>query len=199
LLKAALKFTTMNIKHLLITCSFLISAMFAGAQTVKPTDPASLDRGYIVKVGDQAPADFELQLADGTKTSLKELRGKVVILQFTASWCSVCREEMPHLEKDVWQAYKDKGLILIGVDRDEPLEKVKKFHQEMNISYPLALDPGADIFGRFANKKSGVTRNVIIDKDGKIVYLTRLYDTQEFASMLKAVDALVNNKTASVN
>lgn len=199
LLKAALKLTTMNIKHLLITCSFLISAMFAGAQTAKPTDPASIDRGYIVKVGDQAPADFELQLADGTKTSLKELRGKVVILQFTASWCSVCREEMPHLEKDVWQAYKDKGLILIGVDRDEPLEKVKKFHQEMNISYPLALDPGADIFGRFANKKSGVTRNVIIDKDGKIVYLTRLYDTQEFASMLKAVDALVNNKTASVN
>ena len=189
----------MNIKHLLITCSFLISAMFAGAQTAKPTDPASVDRGYIVKVGDQAPADFELQLADGSKTSLKELHGKVVILQFTASWCSVCREEMPHLEKAVWQAYKDKGLILIGVDRDEPLEKVKKFHQEMNISYPLALDPGADIFGRFANKKSGVTRNVIIDKDGKIVYLTRLYDTQEFASMLKAVDALVNNKTASVN
>jgi peroxiredoxin len=199
LLKAALKLTTMNIKHLLITCSFLISAMFAGAQTAKPTDPASIDRGYIVKVGDQAPSDFELQLADGTKTSLKELRGKVVILQFTASWCSVCREEMPHLEKDVWQAYKDKGLILIGVDRDEPLEKVTKFHQEMNISYPLALDPGADIFGRFANKKSGVTRNVIIDKDGKIVYLTRLYDTQEFASMLKAVDGLVNNKTASVN
>jgi peroxiredoxin len=106
---------------------------------------------------------------------------------------------MPHLEKEIWQAYKDKGLVLIGVDRDEPLEKVKGFHQTMNISYPLALDPGADIFGRFANKKSGVTRNVVIDRDGKIVYLTRLYDKQEFASMLKAVDALVNNKTASIN
>lgn len=189
----------MNIKHLLITCSFLISTLFTSAQTAKPTDSASVDRGYIVKVGDQAPADFELVLANGSKTSLKELRGKVVILQFTASWCSVCRQEMPHLEKDVWQAYKGKGLILIGIDRDEPLEKVQHFQQEMKISYPLALDPGAGIFGRFANKKSGVTRNVVIDKDGKIVYLTRLYDTQEFASMLKTVDALVNNKTASVN
>jgi peroxiredoxin len=191
----------MKIKHLLlITCSLLITGHFAHAQAAPPQPAsASTDRGYIVKTGDQAPDDFKLVLADGTQTSLKQLRGKVVILQFTASWCSVCRQEMPHLEKEVWQAYKNKGLVLIGVDRDEPLEKVQHFQQEMNISYPLALDPGADIFGRFANKKSGVTRNVVIDKDGKIVYLTRLYDTQEFASMLKAVDALVNNKTASVN
>jgi peroxiredoxin len=189
----------MNFKHLLITCSLLITTLFAAAQTTTAADPAAADRGYIVKTGDEAPADFELILTDGTKTSLKQLRGKVVILQFTASWCSVCREEMPHLEKEIWQAYKDKGLVLIGVDRDEPLEKVQGFHKVMNISYPLALDPGADIFGRFANKKSGVTRNVVIDRDGKIVYLTRLYDKQEFASMLKAVDALVNTKTASVN
>lgn len=189
----------MHIKHLLITASFLITGLLATGQTTPQPAASTANRGYIVNIGDQAPADFELQLADGTKTSLKQLRGKIVILQFTASWCSVCRQEMPHLEKDVWQAYKNKGLVLIGVDRDEPLDKVQKFHQEMKISYPLALDPGADIFGRFANKKSGVTRNVVIDKDGKIVYLTRLYDTQEFASMLKAVDALVNNKIASSN
>ena len=67
------------------------------------------DRGYIVKVGDQAPDDFELVLNDGSKTSLKKLRGKIVILQFTASWCSVCREEMPHLESDVWRAYQNKS------------------------------------------------------------------------------------------
>ena len=69
----------------------------------------------------------------------------------------------------------------------------------MKITYNLALDPGADIFGRFANKKSGVTRNVVINRDGRIVYLTRLYDPQEFASMVKVVDALVNNKNTSVN
>jgi peroxiredoxin len=195
----------MNIKHLLFTSLFVTTGFIAGAQSATSATPpsatatADADRGYLVKVGDEAPADFELQLTDGTTTSLKKLRGKVVILQFTASWCSVCRQEMPHLEKDVWQAYKDKGLVLIGVDRDEPLQKVKKFHEDMGISYPLALDPGADIFGRFANKKSGVTRNVVIDKDGKIVYLTRLYDNQEFASMLKAVDALLTTKTASIN
>ncbi len=157
------------------------------------------DRGYIVKVGDQAPDDFELVLNDGTKTSLKKLRGKIVVLQFTASWCSVCREEMPHLESDVWKAYQNQNLLLIGVDRDEPLAKVQKFHDDMQLTYPLALDPGADIFGRFANKKSGVTRNVVIDPTGKIVYLTRLYDKNEFNGMLQAIKSLTDKQTASLN
>jgi peroxiredoxin len=190
----------MNNKHLLLTGFLLLTGLVAGAQSVPaPPRAADIDRGYIVKIGDPAPSDFELQLTDSTKTSLKQLLGKIVILQFTASWCSVCREEMPHLEKDVWQAYKDKGVILIGVDRDEPLQKVIAFHKDMKISYPLALDPGADIFGRFANKKSGVTRNVVIDRDGRIAYLTRLYDPQEFSSMVKAIDALVNKPITSIN
>ena len=187
-----------NIK-LLFTCALLLSALFAGAQTVQSLPATDTDRGYIVKTGDLAPADFKLQLIDGTKTSLNELKGKIVILQFTASWCSVCREEMPHLEKEVWQTYKDKGVVLIGVDRDEPIQKVTAFHKDMKISYPLALDPGADIFGRFAHKKSGVTRNVVIDRDGRIAYLTRLYDTQEFSAMVKAIDTLVNKPIAAIN
>jgi peroxiredoxin len=188
----------MKNKRLLITCVLPLTALFAGAQTVQQPVAADTDRGYIVQTGDMAPADFELQLTDGTKTSLKQLAGKIVILQFTASWCSVCREEMPHLEKELWQAYKDKGVVLIGVDRDEPLKKVKAFHRDMKITYPLSLDPGADIFGRFANKKSGVTRNVVIDRDGRIAYLTRLYNPLEFSSMLKAIDALVNKPIASL-
>ena len=160
----------------------------AAVSNAKPA-AADEDRGYLVKVGDQAPDDFELVLQDGKKTSLKALRGKTVVLQFTASWCSVCRKEMPHLE-DMWQTYKDKNVVLIGVDRDEPLEKVKQFHKDMKITYPLALDPGADIFDRFAHKKSGVTRNVVIDPTGKIVYLTRLYDEKEFADMVKVIDGL---------
>lgn len=179
-----------NIKiiHLLFLFCLVLSSEISNAQV-----PASgADRGYLVKVGDQAPDDFELVLTNGEKTSLKKLRGKIVVLQFTASWCGVCREEMPHLEKDVWQAFKNKNVVLVGVDRDEPMDKVKKFHEEMKITYPLALDPGADIFGRFADKRSGVTRNVVIDQTGKIVFLTRLYDPEEFKLMVKAIDGFAS-------
>ena len=147
--------------------------------------------GYIVKDGDMAP-QFTMTLADGSEVSMSDLRGKVVLLQFTASWCSVCRKEMPFLEEEVWQVYKDKGLVLIGVDRDEPLETVQKFAKKMNITYPLALDPNADIFGLFALKKSGVTRNVIIDRDGKIVFKTRLFNREEFDLMKEKIKELLD-------
>ena len=147
------------------------------------------DRGYIVEVGDMA-ADFEMEFTDGQKTKLSELRGQIVILQFTASWCSVCRLEMPHLEKDVWQKYKDQNVLLIGVDRDEPLEIVIAFQKKIGTTYPLALDPGANIFGLFANKEAGVTRNVVIDKTGKIVFLTRLFEEKEYQEMLSVLKKL---------
>ena len=55
------------------------------------------------------------------------------------------------------------------------------------MSYPLALDPGADIFGMIAQKEAGVTRNIIIDRTGKIIFLTRLYDRPEFARMKQVI------------
>ena len=148
------------------------------------------DRGYIVEVGDMAP-DFAMEYTTGEKVKLSELRGQVVVLQFTASWCSVCREEMPHLEKDVWQAFKDKGVLLIGIDRDEPLETVIKFQKDMKTTYPLALDPGANIFGLFAAKEAGVTRNIVIDRDGKIVFLTRLFEKREYQEMIGVIERLL--------
>ena len=148
------------------------------------------DRGFIVKVGDTAP-DFTMQLTNGETVALKDLHGKVVVLQFTASWCSVCRKEMPHLEKEVWLPNKDKDFILIGVDYDEPLEKVIAFADDMKISYPMALDPDAGIFSLFAHKKSGVTRNVVINQTGKIVFLTRLYEMEEFEDMVEKIEELL--------
>jgi len=156
----------------------------------------STDRGYIVKVGDECP-DFILPMMDGTSISKKDLKGKIAVLQFTASWCSVCRKEMPHLEKDVWLKFKDKEFILIGIDRDEPLDVVKKFIEEMKVTYPIALDPGADIFALFAHRESGITRNIVLDKTGKIVFLTRLFEEKEFKSMIAKIDELVNDDTIS--
>ena len=149
------------------------------------------NRGYTSEIGDAVP-NIEFQLIDGTTTTLKALKGKVVVLQFTASWCSVCRKEMPHLEKEVWQRFKEDDFVLIGVDYDEPLKKVIKFKEDMGTTYPMSLDPNADIFGIFAQKKSGVTRNVVIDKNGKIAFQTRLVEQKEFNEMINIIDDLLN-------
>jgi len=146
--------------------------------------------GFFVEVGDPSP-DFTLHFPNGDSTSLSELKGKVIMLQFTASWCSVCRQEMPHIEKRIWQDLQCEYLAVIGIDRDEPVEKVIKFVEDMKITYPMALDPGAEIFGLFADKNSGVTRNVIIDRKGKIAHLTRLFNMEEFNEMVEVIKKLL--------
>jgi peroxiredoxin len=144
------------------------------------------DNGYLVKTGDMAP-DFAIREAGGKSYRLYDLRGKVVMLQFTASWCSVCRTEMPFIEKEIWLPKKGQGLVVLGIDRDEPEDKVLKFQKDIAVTYPLVLDPGAEIFGLFAQKEAGVTRNVIIDRNGKIIFLTRLFEREEFDEMKKVI------------
>lgn len=170
---------------------FLIAVLFSSICFSQ--EKKVYDEGYIVRVGDTAP-DFTIREAAGKTYRLSDLRGKIVMLQFTASWCSVCRTEMPFIEKEIWKAKKSDGLIVIGIDRDEPLEKVVQFKKDIKITYPLALDQGADIFGLFALKEAGVTRNVIIDRSGKIIFLTRLYKTDEFTQMKKIIFAELSAK-----
>ena len=169
----------------------LISVGAVAQMTEIPVKKIPEDYGYVVEIGQQLP-EFEMILADGAKVGTSDLHGKVVMLQFTASWCSVCRKEMPHIEKEIWQKHKDNGnFALFGIDMDEPIDKVKAFAEDMKITYPLALDPGAEIFYRFAAKGAGVTRNVIVDKEGKIRYMTRLFKQEEFNEMKEVIDFLL--------
>lgn len=169
------------------TLYFIFALFFLSPALMAQKD----NRGYLVEIGDMAP-DIEIRYTDGTIRKLSDLRGKVVMLQFTASWCGVCRREMPFIEKDIWQKHKnDSAFALIGIDLKESREKTLKFAQDLKITYPLTLDPEGTSFYRYAEKNAGVTRNIIVGKDGRIVYLTRLYDPVEFKEMTKVIDDLL--------
>jgi peroxiredoxin len=176
---------------ILFIAIFSISAIAQLKEVPKQDIPE--EYGYILKQGQEVP-EIEFKLTDGTTIKINDLKGKVVMLQFTASWCVVCRKEMPHIEKDIWQKHKNnKEFALFGVDMDEPIDKVIKFEKDMKITYPLALDPGAKIFYTFAAQGAGVTRNVIIGKDGKIAYMTRLFKEDEFNEMKAVIDLLLES------
>ena len=141
------------------------------------------DRGYIVKVGEKAP-NIELLFPDGT-----------IMIQFTASWCGVCRKEMPFIEKDIWLKYKNNPeFALFGIDFKESKETTEKFAKDIKITYPLLLDPEGKAFYTYAAQGAGVTRNIIIDKKGNIAFLTRLYDPKAFEEMVKVIDKLLKEK-----
>ena len=153
-----------------------------------PYEPDSL--GYIVRVGQKAP-DFTLTRLDDKTFTLSKNRGKVVLLQFTASWCGVCRTAMKEaLEPKLWKKLKrHPSFVMLGIDCDEPVESVGKFVRETGVTYPMALDTNAEAYEKYAEKGSGVTRNVLIGKNGKIVKLTRLYDETEFDALVRAIRA----------
>jgi len=157
-----------------------------------PAGAQETDTQYIVRVGDAAP-DFEMSLTSGQKVKLSDLKGKVVMLQFTASWCGVCRKEMPYIEKEIWQKHKNnKDFALYGIDREEPVETVLEFIKKTGVTYPLGLDTDAQIFSLYAEPDAGITRNVIIDRNGKIVMLTRLFELEEFYEMAGLIDKLLS-------
>ena len=154
-------------------------------------DTIVYEHEYLVKVGDMAP-DFTLSSTDGTEFTLSSQRGKVVMLQFTASWCGICRGEMPHIESRIWQHHKeDADFVLVGVDREEPREVVEEYTATLGTTYPMLLDEKGDVFASYAVRKSGITRNVLIDRDGRIVKLTRRFVEPEFEDLVATIDSLL--------
>lgn len=159
--------------------------------SVAKVDTIVYEHDYLVKVGDVAP-DFALPMTDGSTFKLSDHRGKVVMLQFTASWCGVCRKEMPHIESQIWQRHKENAdFVLVGVDREETKEVVDAYTQKVGTTYPMALDTAANVFASYALRQSGITRNVLINRDGTIVKLTRLYNEDEFSSLVQSIDSLL--------
>ncbi len=162
--------------------SLLIICMFAFFGCVENDN-----RGYKVKVGEMVP-EFSLTLMDGTILNNESIKGQVTVLQFTASWCSVCRKEMPHLEKEVWQRFKDQDFKLIGIDLEETVEQTQKLIDQTGVTYPIGIDTDRFIFQAFTLPKAGVTRNIVIDREGKIVFLTRLFEAKEFNEMIEVIN-----------
>lgn len=181
-------------KKILLAIALALVANSAWAQKGETAENPET-RGYKVAIDDQAP-DFTITYLDGRTAKLSSLRGKVVMLQFTASWCPVCRREMPHIENEIWQKFKtDTNFVLVGIDLKEDAKKIKKFITDTKVTYPIALDSDGSIFALYTEKNAGVTRNILIAPNGKIVFLTRLYDPEEFRMLIQIIESeLINIK-----
>jgi peroxiredoxin len=115
-------------------------------------------------VGAPAP-DFELAALDGGRVRLNDLRGQVVALNFWATWCEPCRAEMPLLDEAA-QTYAEAGLVILGIDADEPARLVADFRDELGLSFPLLLDPRGDVQQLY--RVRGYPMTVFVDREGII-------------------------------
>jgi peroxiredoxin len=110
-------------------------------------------------------ADFTLTDLQGKAWHLQDLRGKVVLVNFWATWCPPCRKEMPDLDA-LYSKFKDQGLVVLAIS-DEEATKVTPFIAERKISYPVLLDPGRKVNDQFIVE--GIPKSFVYDRSGKLV------------------------------
>lgn len=136
----------------------------------------------IIKVGDEMPP-FSIILDNGTKINASDYKGKVILVTLFATWCPPCLKELPQVQKQIWDVYKDNpDFQLLVVGREHSEAELKKFNAKRGFTFPLYPDKSRTIFASFA--KNSIPRNYLIGKDGKVVYTSKGYTPAEFAELI---------------
>ncbi len=147
----------------------------------------SAQHDFITQEGDQVP-DFRFTDTDGKSYSIADFKGKIVLVNFFATWCRPCMMEVPEL-KSLHEKYGKKEFVIIMLGRKEDMEKMKQFKSDKEITFIVAPDSEREIFNRFAYM--GIPRNVLVDDEGTIIFQSVGYDHKSF----KRLEGMVNNYT----
>jgi peroxiredoxin len=138
-----------------------------------------------VKVGQEAPL-FTVHTIEGIQIDTAALKGKIVLLNFWATWCAPCRIEMPRLENEIWSKFKGSQFVMVAIAREETDEQLVAFRKKSSYSFPMASDPKREVYSKFAN--AGVPRSYVIGVDGKVVYHSVGYSESDFEQLLQAIN-----------
>ncbi len=156
------------------------------------TEQAAEESEYdVVKVGDMAP-DFTLPMYGGGEVKLSDLRGKVVLLNFWATWCPPCMQELSVVQEQIIDHFAGQEFAYIFASRGDSEEEILKARQERGFNFPMAMDKDEAVFKLFAKK--GIPHNYLIDREGRIVHIELGYGPDEFAEFVKKIEQTIAKK-----
>ena len=179
------KKSTWKLLVMLVLAIAIIIFMLLTPTPVKAQERPTPEQATIVKDGMVAP-DFELTMFDGSVVKLADLNGKVVLLNFWATWCPPCRAELARVEKDIIEKFKGQEFVFLPVSRGEKKEVVAAFREKMGYTFPMGLDSDSAVYSKYA--VTYIPRNFLIGKDGKVVKASVGYDEAEFAELVELIE-----------
>ena len=144
---------------------FLIVGSLAGYFVYR--EATGTGKSGVVNIGSQAP-DFSLKDENGKEVKLSDYRGKLVFLNFWATWCEPCIEEMPEMEM-LKNRLKDRKFQMLAVSVDLDWDPIKQFYKKYNLTIPTALDPGGVQVAKGIYKVTGWPETFLIDANGYVV------------------------------
>lgn len=144
-----------------------------------------------VNVGEKTPA-FKIVDRENKNITPESLKGKVVLLNFFATWCPPCREELPRLEKEIWKDLKHEELAVFVLAREEGWEKIDPFIKQHGYTFPVYPDLKRGVFALFAEQS--IPRNVVLDRQGQIIYQSIGFEHDEFTKMVQIIKAELGKK-----
>lgn len=162
-------------------CFICLALFFTSARGVAQTQTGET----LVRVGEQVP-DFQVEMFDGRIVGIKELRGKVVLLNFWATWCPPCRQELNRVQKDIIDRFKGESFVFLPVSRQDSYAKIKAFREQTGHRFPMGMDPDRKIYSLFAT--ATIPRNFLIGKDGKILLAEEGYSEESFERLIRAIE-----------
>lgn len=169
---------------LLFIFLFFLNLNLASGQT---------DDSFVLNVGDLA-TDFTVEMIDGTQTKLSDLKGKVVLVNFWATWCAPCITEFMSIG-DLFDKYNQNEFIFIPISRGEKREIVEEkldYLNDKGIKFEFGLDPEKIIWNKYAKKY--IPKNYLIDQEGKISYISTGFEKNTVKNLSKQIEKLLDNK-----
>ena len=152
-------------------------SLFAGFAAITITT-AQTDTTTLTRIGDRAPA-FNCKTVDGKTIDISKLQGKIIMINFFATWCGPCNLELPLLQRTIWDKYKgNHNFELIIIGRQHTEKEVSDFVKSKQFTMPFAPDPNREIYALYATQF--IPRNIIIGKDGRIIFQSMGYTEEEF-------------------
>lgn len=164
-------------RKLLILSGWLLTAMLALGQAQTGET--------LVKAGEDVP-DFKVKMFDGNTVDIRELRGKVVLLNFWATWCPPCRQELSRVQKEIIDRFEGKDFVFLPVSRQESYEKIAAFRKQTGYRFPMGMDPDRKIYALFAT--ATIPRNFLIGKSGKIIAAEEGYSEASFRKLIQTIE-----------